>query len=222
MDANFWLERWQQSQIGFHQAEFEPFLQQHWPALGLAAGSSVFVPLCGKSLDMVWLAGQGHRVVGNELSPIAIDAFFNGQGLAPDVRQQDGFTIKSAGPYELWCGDFFAMPASATETMTGIYDRAALVALPPDMRQRYAGKLAELSPADTKALLITLDYDQSVLPGPPHAVARDEVHDLFATDWQIRELASEQTRALSPKFRQHGLETVEQTVYLMDRQATTA
>lgn len=219
MDANFWLERWQQSQIGFHQAETEPLLQQHWPALSLAAGSSVFVPLCGKSLDMVWLAGQGHRVVGNELSPVAIDAFLDGQGLTPEVRQQDGFTIKSAGPYELWCGDVFAMPAAATETVTGIYDRAALVALPPDMRRRYAGKLGALSPAGAKALLITLDYDQSILPGPPHAVGREEVHGLFSDGWQVEEVASEHTRARSPKFKEHGIEAVEQTVYQMKRQA---
>lgn len=220
MDPNFWLERWQQSQIGFHQADTEPLLQKHWQALNLPARSSVFVPLCGKSLDMVWLAGQGHPVIGIELSQIAIDEFFAEQSLTPDIRRQHGFTIKSAGPYELWCGDFFAMPASATKTVAGIYDRAALIALPPDMRQRYANKLTELSQGTARTLLITLVYDQSILPGPPHSVAGDEVQSLFAADWQISERVCEQTLALSPKFKQHGLEFVDQAVYIMDPQAT--
>ncbi|MCL4160804.1 UNVERIFIED_CONTAM: hypothetical protein GTU68_061051, partial [Idotea baltica] len=132
-----WLERWQQSQIGFHQAETEPLLPNHWPELRLAANSTVFVPLCGKSIDMVWLAGQGHSVIGNELSQIAIDGFFAGQNLAPEVRTESGFTIKSAGPYELWCGDFFEMPATATRNVSAVYDRAALIALPPAMRKQY-------------------------------------------------------------------------------------
>ena len=215
MEPEFWLERWQQSQTGFHQAETEPLLPKHWPVLAATASSPVFVPLCGKSLDLVWLAGQGHKVVGNELSQIAIDDFFAEQQLTPKVRTKPGFTIKSAGPYELWCGDFFNMPASATQGVTGIYDRAALIALPPAMRQRYATKLTELSHGTAQTLLITLEYDQSILPGPPHSVDRDEVRQLFATNWQITELVCEQTLTLSPKFKQHGLEFVDQSVYLM-------
>ncbi len=215
MEPEFWLERWQQSQIGFHQAEPEPLLPKHWSALHLSANSTVFVPLCGKSLDMVWLAGQGHKVIGNELSQIAIDDFFAEQDLTPEVRTVPGFTIKSAGPYELWCGDFFAMPAIATRNVTAIYDRAALIALPPAIRKLYATKLTELTHGTAKTLLITLEYDQSILPGPPHSVPGKEVQDLFAINWQVTELICEQTLTLSPKFKQHGLEYVDQSVYVM-------
>ncbi|MFY0615722.1 MAG: thiopurine S-methyltransferase [Hyphomicrobiaceae bacterium] len=221
MDPDFWLERWQQSQIGFHQADTEPLLQNHWPALGVPAGSYVFVPLCGKSLDMAWLAGQGYQVIGNELSQIAIDDFFTGQGLVPDKRTEAGFTVSSAAPYELWCGDFFDLPESSTRNVGGIYDRAALIALPPDMRQRYARKLTELSHSAAKALLITLEYDQSILPGPPHSVSSAEVESLFANEWQITTLVCEQTITLSPKFKQHGLEFVDQAVYILDPQGGT-
>jgi thiopurine S-methyltransferase len=215
VEPEFWLERWQQSQIGFHQADTEPLLPKHWPALRLPANSPVFVPLCGKSLDMVWLAGQGHKVIGNELSQIAIDDFFADQQLTPEVRTEPGLTIKSAGPYELWCGDFFDMPTSATRNVTAIYDRAALIALPLAMRKQYATQLTALSHGTAKTLLITLEYDQSILPGPPHSVTSKEVNDLFTTDWRITKLICEQTATLSPKFKQHGLEFVDQSVYVM-------
>ena len=120
MDAQFWLERWQQSQIGFHQADINAQLQQHWSAFDLSSNSSVFVPLCGKSLDMVWLAGQGHHVIGIELSQIAIDEFFASQKLVPETKTVGQFTVKSAGPYQLWCGDIFSLPHGATSEISGI------------------------------------------------------------------------------------------------------
>ncbi|MGI9477680.1 MAG: thiopurine S-methyltransferase [Hyphomicrobiaceae bacterium] len=216
MDAEFWHERWQQSNIGFHQAETEPLLQKHWPALGVTSGAAVVVPLCGKSLDMVWLAGEGHRVIGIELSQIAIDDFFAGLGLTPEKRSEPGFTVSSAGPYELWCGDFFEMPVSRTRDVAAIYDRAALIALPPDMRKRYAGKLTELGHGTARNLLITLEYDQSIVPGPPHSVGGDEVTALFDAEWRIERIMYERTAKVPPKFKANGLEAVQQAVYVLD------
>lgn len=215
MEHEFWLARWQEKQIGFHQSAAEALLVEHWPVLSLAPGSTVFVPLCGKSLDMVWLADQGHKVIGNELSQIAIDEFFASLGLEPVERTVPGFTIYSSGPYELWCGDFFELPLVTMGEIAGIYDRAALIALPPEMRRRYAAKLSEIGTA--KTLLITLEYDQSVLAGPPHAVWSDEVAELFAPNWNVKEITREQTTSLSPKFREKGLESVGQAVHLMTR-----
>jgi len=215
MQHEFWLARWQEKQIGFHQPAAEALLVEHWPALSLPAGATVFVPLCGKSLDMVWLADQGHKIIGNELSEIAIDEFFASLGLVPTERRVPGFIIKSAGPYELWCGDFFKFPFATVGDISGIYDRAALVALPPEMRRRYADKLAEIHHA--KSLLITLEYDQSILSGPPHAVWPDEVCELFGRNWQLKEAAREQTASLSPKFKDHGLDSVGQAVFVMTR-----
>jgi thiopurine S-methyltransferase len=213
MDSNFWLERWHQMQIGFHQDATEPLLQKHWPTLGLAAGSTVFVPLCGKSLDMVWLAAQGHRVIGCELSQIAINDFFATLDLTPETRMESGFTVKSVGPYELWCGDFFALPPDATKAVRAIYDRAALVALPPDMRQRYARKLVELGSSVDNALLITLEYDQAIVNGPPHSVPPAEVQSHFTPDWRVMEMDREQTDSPTPRFKEHGIEIVDQAAY---------
>ncbi|MBU2532716.1 MAG: thiopurine S-methyltransferase [Alphaproteobacteria bacterium] len=222
MEPEFWLDRWRQSQIGFHQADTNPLLQRYWPMLSLETPSIVFVPLCGKSLDMVWLAGQGHHVIGIELSEIAIDEFFADLGLSPSIRREQDFTVKSAGPYELWCGDFFAMPAVTTASIAAIYDRASLIALPPAMRRHYAEKLIDLNRSGARTLLITLEYDQSVLPGPPHSVTSEEVRELFSHAWETIELERAETAAISPKFREHGLDTVIQTAYLMVPRAVSS
>ena len=113
MDPNFWHERWQKKETGFHQPAVNDLLQLYWSRLGLEAGSEVFVPLCGRSLDMVWFADQGHRVIGAELSQIAIDEFFAERGFTPATSTNASFNVKSAGPFEIWCGDFFDLPPSA-------------------------------------------------------------------------------------------------------------
>lgn len=189
MDPTFWHERWQKKETGFHQPAVNDLLQLYWPQLGLDAGSKVFVPLCGKSLDMAWLADQGHRVIGAELSTIAIDDFFAERGLTPTTATNASFTVKSAGAFEFWCGDFFDLPLSAVAGVAGVYDRASLIAFPPSMQERYTVKLKELAPARVPILLITLDYEQSQMAGPPFATPRGQVHRLFADRYDIEELA---------------------------------
>ena len=213
MEPEFWLERWRTAQIGFHQAETNSALVAHWSSLDLPKGSRVFVPLCGKSLDMVWLAGQGHSVTGVELSQIAIDEFFQELSLTPEQREEGGFTITSAGPYELWCGDFFALPARPLAQMAAIYDRASLIALPSDLRREYAIKLSQLNRSGAPQLLLTIEYDQSAVPGPPFSVVETEVRELYEKAWEITELARGDTEIRNPKFLERGLEVVTGAVY---------
>jgi len=215
MDLTFWRARWQNKDIGFHQPVIHELLQKHWPQLGLAANSQVFVPLCGKSLDMVWLAEQGHRVIGAELSEIAIDDFFAERGLEPAVREVGKFLVKSAGAYELWCGDIFELPSDAVSGVAGVYDRAALVAFPAGLQRRYAAKLKELAPAGAPVLLITLDYDAECMTGPPFAVPRDQVDRLFADSYAISELECRDALDLNPRFRQRGLTALEECAYAL-------
>lgn len=217
MDPAFWRERWQNQEIGFHQPDFHELLQKHWPGLEIPADSPVFVPLCGKSLDMVWLAQQGHRVIGAELSELAIDSFFFERGLTPAMRTFGNFTVKSAGPYELWCGDIFEMPREAVGDVAGVYDRAALIALPPALQGRYAAKLKEIVPTPAPILLVTLDYDQSQMSGPPFATPRRQVHDLFAGAYTCTELASRQVLEGHPHFKQRGLTALEECAFLLRR-----
>lgn len=215
MDPAFWLERWQKQEIGFHQPFVHDLLQRFWPRLALARAATVFVPLCGKSLDMLWLAEQGHRVIGAELSALAIDEYFAERGFEPDCGTVGDFTVKSAGAYELWCGDFFELPREAVEDVAGVYDRASLIALPQDMQQRYAETLKRLLPASAPVLLVTLDYDQSLMQGPPFAAPRDQVRRLFAERYMITELASRSALERNPRFKQRGLTALEETVYLL-------
>ncbi len=185
MHPEFWHQRWVDNQIGFHQAAPTPLLLKHWPSLGVPAGAQVFVPLAGKSLDMAWLASQGHRVLGVELSQRAVDAFFAEHGLQPAVRDSQYGRHHSAGGIELVCGDAFALDADALRDCAGVFDRAALIALPPELRERYASELYARLPAGCRGLLVTLDYPQHERDGPPFAVAPAEVRALYAPDWEL-------------------------------------
>jgi thiopurine S-methyltransferase len=185
MQAEFWHERWERNEIGFHQASVNPGLAKHWAELGVPAGSEVLVPLCGKSLDMHFLAEQGHRVLGVELSEVACRAFFAEAGRSPRERHDGRFLILEDGPYRLLCGDAFALTATDLTRVRGVYDRAALVALPPAMRARYAHALVQRLPRVVSMLLVTFDYDQAKMPGPPHAVSIDEVRALYGEAFAI-------------------------------------
>ena len=217
MDPEFWQERWNTNQIGFHQPRPNEKLKAYWPNLALPAGSSVFVPLCGKSLDMVWLADQGHHVIGIELSEKAVDEFFAERGLTPTIRKMDTLTLKSAGPYKLWCGDFFAMPGDALVDITAVYDRASLIALPPAIRRDFASRLtAHARAAMAKIFLITFEYDQSRVDGPPHSVLSDEIYELFASAFQINPIdRSSEKDSIPPKLRDHGIDEAIEATYIL-------
>lgn len=217
MQSEFWLERWRNQQIGFHQDRINPHLETHWPALGVEAGARVFVPLCGKSRDMLWLAAQGYRVTGIELSPLAVEAFFAENDLSPMRRQQGAFEVCSAGEIEIFCGDFFALSAADIAGVAAVYDRASLVALPPDMRQRYAAHMAQLLPTGTQILLVTFDYAQDEMSGPPFAVSEDEVRGLYDGAFAIDKLADLDALAENARFRQAGLTRLRERVFGLRR-----
>lgn len=217
MDPQFWHERWQKHDIGFHQKQIHDLLIRHWSKLGAASGTSVFVPLCGKSLDMAWLASQGHRVIGTELSELAIDAFYSSQGLVPAESYSGSFAVKRAAPYELWLGDHFALPASATSNIGAVYDRAALVAMPRTMQSQYAAKLAEQTPRGVAVLLVSLDYDPSDMTGPPFPVPNRHIVSLFGGDFRIELLESRDGLEASPNLRNRGLTALTETVFKLVR-----
>jgi thiopurine S-methyltransferase len=217
MEPSFWHDRWENQDLGFHQDDIHALLPKYWPRLELASDAPVFVPLCGKSLDMVWLAQQGHRVIGAELSQRAIDDFFAERGLAPTMRASGSYTVKLAGPYELWCGDFFDLPRDAVTGVAGVYDRAALIALPPSLRERYAATLAALLPPQARFLLITLEYGQTQMSGPPFSVPGGEVRALFAGSYQLDELERRDVLDGHPHFKQRGLTALQECAYLLQR-----
>lgn len=201
MTPEFWQNCWQEKRIGFNQSEVNPLLIRHWSALNLPADSRVFIPLCGKSIDMVWLAAQGYDVVGVELVESAVQDFFAEQNIEPTVHQHaKNPDIKcyqgqlanevSAQTVTLWVADIFALTASDIGHVDAIYDKAALIALPNDMRFDYSKQLRDLS-GNAPQLLITLNYDQSKKDGPPFSVSGDQVQQYYDRHYQMTELASE-------------------------------
>lgn len=216
MDPSFWHARWQANEIGFHQQEINPHLQRFWPQLGVTGGT-VFVPLCGKSRDMLWLASQGHRVLGVEISPIAAAAFFGENGLDVEPMQEARFVRRQIAELTLLEGDLFDLAPAHLDGVTAVYDRASLIALPPPMRERYAAHMAALLPGGTPVLLVTLDYPQPEMDGPPFAVSTAEVAALFGACFDIDSLGGQDILAENPRFQARGLTRLEERVYRLVR-----
>lgn len=189
MDASFWHAKWEKSEIGFHQDDFNPLLLDHLGALSLAPGNRVFVPLCGKTRDILWLLQSGYRVVGAELSRLAVEQLFAEMELVPAVTEAGPLTRFSAEDIDIYVGDIFELGAALLGQVDAVYDRAALVALPAAMRQRYADHLRAIT-GRARQLLIAYDYDQSLQNGPPFAVGADEVRSLYGQYFQPTRLAS--------------------------------
>jgi len=184
MDASFWHRRWELGEIGFHQSQPNPFLVSHLPKLNLSRGATVLLPLCGKTHDIAWLLANGYRVVGVELSPLAINELFQELGITPEIVALKNVQHYFAPNLDLYVGDIFEISASHLGTVDAIYDRAALVALPADTRTRYVAHLTGLTGAAPQ-LLITYQYDASLIDGPPFSVDDDEIERLFGAQYQL-------------------------------------
>jgi thiopurine S-methyltransferase len=217
MQPDFWYQRWALDQIGFNQPQANPYLQRFWPELGVKKGERVFVPLCGKSVDLTWLVEQGLWVVGVELSEKAVADYFSERNVQPQVEQRGAFTVFSHQKCEIWCGDFFKLKARDIGNCSVLYDRAALIALPPEMRWRYVQHLNKILPADCRGLLITLDYDQSQVAGPPFSVAEDEVIQLLSLEWRLKVIAEENVLQQSRKFMDAGATRLSEQAYSLFR-----
>lgn len=215
MDKQFWHARWENNQIGFHQQEINSYLQQFWPRLQLPVGASVFVPLCGKSRDMLWLLQQGYRVLGVEISPIAVADFFHENGLQPEISRQHGLECWSCDELTVLCGDFFSLQAEAVAHCSAVYDRASLIAMPPAMRPAYAEKLQTLFSQSRPILLVTMEYPQQEMSGPPFSVEESEVRDLYNHHFRIENILQRDILPESPRFQKQGVTAMQERVYLL-------
>lgn len=220
MDSEFWQARWREGRIGFHQDQPTPPLLKHWSALALPVGSTVFVPLAGKTIDMAWLAAQGHRVLGVELSQIAVDAFFAEHGLHPEHHTSQYGVHHIAGNIELICGDAFALDRDVLLECAGVFDRAALIALPPDMQRRYVSELYSRLSADCRGLLVTLEYPQHEKNGPPFSIDADAVRALYAADWRIDALDRQDILATQPVFQAEGVTRLQAAAYRLEKRSS--
>jgi len=187
MDADFWHAKWHSNQIGFYQTAGNPLLQKHLAALGLTKGARIFLPLCGKTGDIAWLLSQGFQVAGAELSPLAIDQLFEDLGLTPTRTAYGDLTKVSATGLDIFVGDIFDLTLPMLAEVDAVYDRAAYVALPEDIRPKYAQHMQGIT-AKAPQLLITFDYDPSTVSGPPHAITATELQATYGANYTIKTL----------------------------------
>jgi thiopurine S-methyltransferase len=217
MQAEFWHDRWRTGQIGFHQAVIDRNLREGWPALSVPKDQRVFVPLCGKSLDLLWLCDQGHSVTGVELSTIALESFCMEHGVPARRRILDDFDVYAAPKLRLFRGDFFALTPELLGPMAAIYDRAALISWIPELRAAYVKQITELSNPGTKTLLVTMEYPQEQMKGPPFSISADEVGRLYAGHHEIRTLSRHDILANEPRLRSRGITQLHELCYLLTR-----
>jgi thiopurine S-methyltransferase len=213
MEHAFWHEKWQQNQIGFHRDDINSHLEKQWAKLAVEPGGLVFVPLCGKTNDMLWLLEQGYRVIGVELSQLAVEAFFAENNLKPTTRRQGQFLLSEIDELQICCGDFFALSAETLPQPDAVYDRAALVALPQLMRTDYALKMSTLLKPAAKILLVAFDYLQDEMSGPPFSVPQQEVEKLYQNWCRVELLLSENRLEQEPHLKSRGLTQLQEQVY---------
>ena len=189
MDTDFWLQRWRDNNIAFHRSEANPLLVKHFKALGLVKGRRVFVPLCGKTKDISWLLANGYRVAGAELSEMAIEQLFTELGVEPKISDVGTVKHYSATDIDIFVGNIFELSGHTLGPVDSIYDRAALVALPAAMRDRYTTHLIDITHGASQ-LLICYEYDQTLMAGPPFSISRDEVSQHYSDSYALTLLTS--------------------------------
>jgi len=216
MEISFWDSKWEKGHIGFHMENgYEP-LQKFWEKLGLPDKAAVLVPFCGKSVDLVWLAGNGANVKGVEIIEKTVKEFFKEQQLTPNITENGDFNIYKTGPIEIWQGDFFKLNKSKLDSVDVVYDKGGLVAIPEKLQENYVKKLFELSDPGTKILLHHFQYPQEEMDGPPFSVPLDRIKKLYGEHYTIRTLLQETTNRKYEKFEERGLKSplLERFLYL--------
>jgi len=216
MENKFWHERWATNDIGFHLNKTNPILIKHWPSLQAKPEDIIFVPLCGKSLDLIWLTTQVKQVIACELSQQAIDDFFSENRITPHISQHSRYIKYQHENLTIFCGDFFELIPADLQSCTLIYDRASLIAFPLTMQQQYVDKLDQLFPHPHKRLLITLQYEQSLMQGPPFSVSAETVHQLFSTKHHCQCLESNSVIEQFKRFKDKGIEALHENVFILE------
>lgn len=190
MDKEYWYQKWQSNDIGFNQAQPNKHMQRYFSSLKISPGSRVFVPLCGQSIDMIWLIEQGYEVVGVEISEIACRNFFNENKIPVTITRMKDFIVYRSQKIIIFCGDFFKINQRILDKIDVVYDRAALIAMPFDARKSYSEHLMELMESAKLMFLITIKYKQKEMQGPPFSVGEEEVSTLYSARFDIEQLFS--------------------------------
>lgn len=217
MDVDYWLDSWDKGEIGFNQSKSNPLMKEYIHRLELKKGATIFVPLCGKSIDMRWLLEAGYQVVGVEISQLAVESFFSESGLAyTSTNAESGVRIYRGEQVSVLQGDFFALSARDIGRVDAIYDKASMVAFPLAKRHAYLQQLARLTPDSPPILLIVVNYNQSKIEGPPFSWNKQALEAIFGTTYQLDQLAVKR-RDAPPSLKQRGLDEYLEEVYMVKK-----
>lgn len=212
-----WLARWQDNKIGWHVDVVNQSLVDYLELLELEPGDNVFLPLCGKSIDLIYLSEMGYSVIGVELSPVGVVQFFVDNNLQYVVSEVDGFSLYQSECIKIYCGDYFNLNAGHLLSVSAVFDRASLIALDLDLREKYTVHLTAIIPFDARILLLTLIYPQHQMSGPPFSVSDSEVESLFSSAFKYRQLHCFNDIENEPKFLRAGVDYVENAAYLLQK-----
>ena len=212
-----WHKRWENNKIGWHAEQINSQLIEYFSKLNLVTGDKIFVPLCGKSLDMLYLLQKGLKVVGVEMSEIAAEQFFSENKLEYSVSKIDGLKLYEGKGIQIFCGDFFTLNPRHLVNVKAVYDRASLIALDKALRQKYVNHLNDIISIDAKILLLTLNYPQHQRIGPPFAVSKSEVDSLYGGSFQCQKLENINDIDNEPMFLLEGVDFVEKAVYCLQK-----
>jgi len=219
--VKFWQQRWENNQTGFHEGQVNAYLEKYVSLLALSSKSTVFLPLCGKSFDIIWLSELGYSVIGVECSELAVNAFFTENNLDATVTSissnsgQDDFTLWTSGNISIYCGDFYKLDSAWFQSVTAVFDRAAVVALEQDARDGYVQKLQQLCPS-ANILLVSLEYPQDEMTGPPFSITEQEVMTLFNKHYKVKLIETNDILDDNDKFKQRGLKSLLEKVFLVN------
>lgn len=215
MNHDYWHEKWKKNEIGFNQKNPNRLMQRYFKILDLKLGSRVLVPLCGKSIDMLMFMKQGYKVIGIEINEQACKAFFEENKISYKIKNLDNFIVYFNSRVTLFVGDFFQLNTEVLGGVDAVYDRAALIALPIELRKRYVDHLSELLSEQAKILLITTSYHQHEMAGPPFSVDESEVNALFNSKFKIKHLHSQDFTEIPDHLRTKGLLQAKEEVYYL-------
>ena len=214
MKQKFWQDRWNNNQIGFHQPEYNPHLKKHLHQIKADQSPKILVPLCGKTKDMVFLRDQGFEVIGIEFVQEAVEAFFEENDIEAMKNKQRGLTYYEGGNIRIYCGDFFLLKGQHIEGINAVYDRASLIALSEELREKYIAHLESLMQKSVKVLQITLVYPQEQMSGPPFSVSVDYIKSGFSK-CSVEELDTYDSLRATPRLAEKGLTSLEEVVLLL-------
>ena len=212
-----WISRWENNRIGWHADQINRQLIEYLDQLNLSPGDTIFVPLCGKTKDMLFLLENQINVIGVEMSSIAAEQFFSENNLSYSISNLDGFILYEGDGIKIYCGNYFDLEVNHLQEVKAVYDRASLIALDEALRQKYVKHLNDIIVEGVRILLLTLNYPQHQKSGPPFAVSRPEVDELFRGSFQCRELDCINDIENEPMFQNLGVDFVEKAVYLLQK-----